>query len=108
MFTFTFSGRLKREVIQPETNLEISTSTVRICEDKESPCKYIYGYEECISHNEKGTKNGENCMDWTGKECIPGKDDGSKECDRIRKESGSEPRVAKGGVFLAILVSLFL
>ena len=65
-------------------------------------------WEECESHNEKGTENAEECMVWRGTFCEAGKDDGSEECDRIRKETGGNGASATGGCVLTILVSLLL
>ena len=46
-------------------------------------------------------------MIWSGLICEAGKDDGSKECDRIRKGTGGGAG-ATGGFFLTVLVSLLL
>ena len=46
-------------------------------------------------------------MIWSGLICEAGKDDGSKECDRIRKGTGGGAG-ATGGFFLMVLVSLLL
>ena len=83
------SGRLKRQS--------------NITEGK-SPDQSIKSWEECVSHNEKGTENAEECMIWSGLICEAGKDDGSKECDRIRKGTGGGAG-ATGGFFLMVLVS---
>ena len=50
-------------------------------------------------------QNGLKCMRLQGKQCVPGKVKGSKECN---SGSGSEDLRASGGVILVILISLHL
>ena len=111
--TFTFPGRLKREIDPTKAKPESPPQSKKKPKPtRPRPNKYVNPIDnpaKCNGHN--SGKNGKQCMQWARTKCIKGKDSGDPECNTPGEpgnDSGSGGIGAAGVIILIVLVFVHL